>query len=719
MFKSLDDETSTPVFNATKVDPNPKCMGCLNYDNTRSFCLVATFPTQCGDGSTPKTGFSPIVSSVVPASSGKDDNVQVLGDEGYIALSEADSAFREEDPSGLKKSLSLTKAASGTHGGYLISPRRKGGQTLTYRAKGSNTVQTVGVYPTDRQNIGAAVLHSKKVAKGAFRQYQPMSTAESTHMKNIIADARARSASGASKPTGNQTVSHRAGAKPAAPSQNPVKPKRSFLQRVSGAVRAAAAEFKRSMSCPKCKEAMDVRGRLWKCGCGYSKAMKSPKLMLDVKKASLKNVVAYSSKKVAKKYGGPSIAKASDRAWAIATAAWSKVAPEKRKPFTADAMARHEAIGEHVNPNKYARRAPREFMEHIMVKSGSFVSEFGPDAAAEMMRCWSELQKATPSLMAQVRQKQMENHHPDVNKIARKHGGGKVFSHEALATAVKVKPDVLAKMAHGCAHAHDFVKQFRATHKDKAKHLTDGQLKSAYHSTGLMHSMSKENTMSKKLAKGETPLLEGDLDLIKAHVGKKRSIIGHTSSGKPVHSDSKGGEAFNREEHEEACEMHQELASRLGDVAWGYGGYSRGKLPPTAMKYVKGMAEHHTKLASKHRNTANHLRSKEPNNGYPVMAEQPEMFTKKSIDVSDEGIAKAMMEGGGAGSITEGGVARFPLNVSPREDIRNGRVLGLPITGVKVELHEAPAPKKEREPEKQQPTVGGVAGADHLGRYVS
>lgn len=42
-----------------RVDPNPKCNGCLHYDQNMGACEIGMVPTVCGDGTYPEIGYAP------------------------------------------------------------------------------------------------------------------------------------------------------------------------------------------------------------------------------------------------------------------------------------------------------------------------------------------------------------------------------------------------------------------------------------------------------------------------------------------------------------------------------------------------------------------------------------------------------------------------------------------------------------------------------------
>jgi hypothetical protein len=103
-------------------------------------------------------------------------------------------------------------------------------------------------------------------------------------------------------------------------------------------------------------------------------------------------------------------------------------------------------------------------------------------------------------VLAAVRKRQMATPSPESKQKAAQAGGGKVFSHTSLAQHAGVKPEAIADLAHGSQHVHDFHQKVRQQFGDKVKHLTSRQIRSAYHSTGLMHSMPSENDMEKALS---------------------------------------------------------------------------------------------------------------------------------------------------------------------------------------------------------------------------
>lgn len=679
------DEETTGIGGqyATVVESNPKCMGCLHYAHNRAHCTVALFPASCGDGSSPETSYAPLVpnedayqewrakrglqhnaprSTVVAAvpEEGAEFVVQVLGDEGHMQLSEkAGNLMKAKSDPECMKCGSLMKGSTCSKCRYK-SLRH----TVAFDSK------------KQAERVGGPV--SKGGGKISWSAIQA-----------------------ASKRTGSGMPGH--------------KYKGSAMEKLRGDAK------------PKTKKT-----------------------------------------------------KKSDP-WAIIDAAYAKLSDVKKAQYD-----RHN------------------FMVRLIKKGGrSLVEEFGHGLAGYLFKARHEVRKAaavalapkTPAghspVLAAVRRKQMANPTPAANLKASQAGGGKVFGHAKLAEHLGVKPEGIAEMAHGSSHSHEFVQKIRKQGGDKVKNLTDGQLRSAYHSTGLMHSMTK-----KSLANFTT----SDLDLIKAHKAGKRHVIGHTTSGKPVHSDGHEAESLHGEEHNEACELHGDIGGKLSRVASQYGSMSGdGKLNHAARKYVQGLADHHNKLADRHRathykhtseqnklsNMAVGISSAEPfgksedfekalrwavgststdhhvargtrgqyhvhpakGMGYQAyhmghggdLGVHPTMSAakaachrhnarvkksdgKKPVGVSlsnspsDADIAKAMMAGGGAGSLVKGGMVSSPLNVGARESLRQTMDLGLQASGEKVEVKDAPI-AKEPEPKFAQ-TVGGVLSAAwDLGNY--
>lgn len=157
---------------------------------------------------------------------------------------------------------------------------------------------------------------------------------------------------------------------------------------------------------------------------------------------------------------------------------------------------------------------PMAFTERLVRKGGrSLVEEFGQGLGGYLYKTRHEVRKgAAPKVIRlgagpvakpkpppghspvldAVRRRQMATPDAASQSKARAAGGGKVFSHSSLAQHAGVKPEAIADLAHGSQHVQDFHNKVRAQFGDKVKHLTSGQIKSAYHSTGLTHSMADE-----------------------------------------------------------------------------------------------------------------------------------------------------------------------------------------------------------------------------------
>jgi hypothetical protein len=108
----------------------------------------------------------------------------------------------------------------------------------------------------------------------------------------------------------------------------------------------------------------------------------------------------------------------------------------------------------------------------------------------------AKVNPAKSPLLHEVRRRHMQNPSSASQYKAAQAAGGKVFSHKALAAHVGMKPEHIADLAHASDHVHDFHNKVRAEFGDKAKNLTSGQIRSAYHSTGLMHSL-RNNDLGK------------------------------------------------------------------------------------------------------------------------------------------------------------------------------------------------------------------------------
>jgi len=347
----------------------------------------------------------------------------------------------------------------------------------------------------------------------------------------------------------------------------------------------------------------------------------------------------------------------------------------------------------------------------------------------------AKVNPAKSPILHEVRRRHMQNPSSASQYKAAQAGGGKVFSHKHLAAHVGMKPEHIADLAHASDHVHDFHNKVRAEFGDKAKNLTSGQIRSAYHSTGLMHSMNPDvskglkwaphpqsggvkarapggghfhvhlhGTQSKvglfhkpKLAgmmhigdfesaghakaaaeshglSSKKALTTMDLDLIKAHKSGKRCVVGHTSSGKPIHSDAHGAEGYTEDEHREAEEIHRDIGERLSDAAHGVTSYGpRGKLPHAARKYLGDIAQKHNLLGRRHGKTAmDHSSARYAKERSATGVLEPQAFLSdaaKSLAVSlsnnptDADIAKAIEAGGGGEALVESMEVRAPMNV--------------------------------------------------------
>lgn len=858
----------------TVVAPNPKCMGCLHYDNTRSHCLVALAPASCGDGSKPETGYAPMVPdeeayqewrakrglahnaprgtvSIGEDGSGSkgpvggpqgapDFVVQVLGDEGHVQLS--------EEPGDLSKGVKAGQSivAQVKHPKQSISvvrePRRMG--AVFHVMSGSRKV-SMGHHSKDsavaaaqshlvkKHGAGGTVHHFGKsvdVQKGGTEKCMKCGYA----MKGVGADCKkckykslrntvAFDSNSQADRVGGPVNKGEKRSSPGWPGNKlawkrnamsgPKKPKQVMPpgQRMGRIARkpgqkVSTKQLKYPTNLGKAKKPQFGHGHFDYIGVGDTHVVVNEakgkhhkghkEKMKRVAEALGKGITWGAIKRTAKrtgpgmpgyKYSGsatekvvgkvvhaPGLSAAQKKKneaslkrmtkmpkklykagdpWAIATAAWQKVSPGKKAKYTKQAMARHRKAGEDVHASKYAKRAPREFMERLAKKGGgSLIEEFGqglggflykarhdllkaalaampklkapgmkqgyayeheeqktvhtpapapasnlkrevqgqPQATEQAKNAWSpgqhvmgaKVNPQTSPVLHAVRTRQMKNPSPASQAKARQAGGGKVFSHSSLAQHAGVKPENIADLAHASQHVHDFHNKVRKEFGDKVKHLTSAQIRSAYHSTGLEHSLTI-----------------ADLDLIKAHKAGKRHVVGHTSTGKPIHSDGHMAEGLKGEEHSEAGELHESISQRLSDAAFGHTfGGGRGKLPAAAHKYLMGLSDHHRELARRHR-------ASYPEGSMLTPIAPAEPFGKSlPNNPTDAEIAKAMMSGGGAGALISSGHLNAPMNFGVDT---SSTTYGLPAVVEKVELQEEP----KKEAPRRAPIVGGVLSA--------
>lgn len=811
----------------TVVAPNPKCMGCLHYDNTRSHCMVALAPASCGDGSKPEAGYAPMVPSEEayqewrakrglahnaprggPVSVGADGSgakgpvggpqgapdfvVQVLGDEGHVQLSEEPGDLSK----GSKGQSKLSRQGYGVHqvgSRYLtthVPPGQRSGK-FTGPAEGFKTAREAIKFnkQSSRQPMGKSGDTEKCMKCGNAMKavgsdcskckYKSLrntvafdSTSQADRVGGPVNKAGGKISWGAIKRQAKQSKGygmpgHKYGGSATEKLHEGKKPKSyaQHLKRMKQRSLTASAEYRPATGKVR-------KGSIHAMAAGYAKVGKvvhAPGLSAAQKKkneASLNRMTKMprsSSFKTkvranAKNYFTPSGIKLKVRKadpWAIATAAWQKVSDGKKAQYVKRAMARHRKAGEDVHASKYANRAPREFMERLASKSGgSLIEEFGHGLGGYLYKARHDIRKAVTTAMpklkapgmkqgyagedhdktAHLNVKPIDTHNPkrgagpqateqsktpewkpgqtvtgakvDPNKSpvlhavrsrqmknpsavsqlkARQAGGGKIFSHSSLAEHAGVKPEQIADLAHASNHVHEFHNKVRQEFGDKVKHLTSAQIRSAYHSTGLEHSLTI-----------------ADLDLIKAHKHGKRHCLGHTTSGKPIHSDGHMAESLQGEEHEEAAEVHGDIASKLQKIANPWGSMSGdSKLGHASRKYVQQLAEHHQKLSSRHRETANkHRMEKNKLTGLVDLSPMP--FGKSAP--TDAEVAKAMMAGGGAGALVGSGYVNAPLNLGVNTSSLD---YGLQTRAELVEVKEEAKP----EPKRRTPIVGGVLSA--------
>jgi hypothetical protein len=672
-----EDETTGGGRYARAVEPNVKCLGCLHYDNRLGYCLVALVPTSCGDGSKPETGYAPLVPNAMAHQEWRQKR-------GLPFNAPAPMAADQGNETGVAK---FETKILGDEGYVELSLRND-----LFKDMGLHDTLG-GFHAALKMHKPGSAMHTRLLASHAnhaplIGQLQRMGEAGSKVIRamNHAANSKANAGLGV-------------GARVMARSLN-AKEQKPDLCKCGGKL---------------------VKGACSKCG-----------------QKSLRTTVAFDGPN---KVNGPVM----KSKWAIASAAWQKVSGAQKAKYVHAAMARHKKAGESIKPGKYAKRAPREFMERITHKSfaPSLVEEFGHSLGAHLYKARRLIQKAalamrsSPSqaagpspILAAVRKRQMDNPTPESQAKARQAGGGKTFKHTALAEAAGVKPEAIADMAHQAHHVHEFYEQVRQKFGDKVKHLTSGQIRSAYHSTGLMHSMVPENDMQKALDFGTS-----NQDHAQAHAPHGIYKIHAASGTHAVQFHPKGGGSPKTlgqshggsrvQSFYEAVKMANAHASRHAkkfgkseDVEKGRIALRSGMPNTFGTRGGPGPSEH--RPVGKHQCP----RCKRPlGRGYSCgkcndatgkmhMAVPVKKSLGATNNPTDADVAKAMMAAGGAGLLSVSGMVNAPLNVSLSQEARATVHAGLPDYGELVEfVDDGQQSAPEVPAQKSTPTVGGVLSA--------
>lgn len=257
-----------------------------------------------------------------------------------------------------------------------------------------------------------------------------------------------------------------------------------------------------------------------------------------------------------------------------------------------------------------------------------------PKATAAVQAVKTRMMSAAPNEVAHGKAKQA--------------GGGKVFHSSKLAATAGVPHDTIKQHAVESQHSGHFVQHVRSTYGEKVKHLTDGQIRSAYHSMNLQHSIR--------------PNLAKALGVAKSHAAKKVTTVGHTTTGKPIHSNGHGADSYSEDDHRDAGEVHHDLAERMRNAA--HGGTYKGTAHHAARKYLMACADHHSNIGSAHNRKASEM----ANARYEKMRAKD--ATNKgfgfSANPSDAEIAKAIMATGG--QLSAGAMLQAPVNIKTLPD---------------------------------------------------
>jgi hypothetical protein len=699
---------------ATIVDPNPKCNSCLHYNVNRSLCMMALVPTSCGDGSKPETGFAPLVpnatayqewrakrglqhnaprgtvaadglrsaSGAKPPVAGPgespDFEVQVLGDEGHMELS-----LSHPD---LRKGGKLAAAGYQVH---VVGSPKSGGVHLTHIPPGKKQGSFLG--PKEGfPSVKHAVKFAKQHMAGAHK-----SMSEDSAEKCMKCGA----------PWGKGSSCMKCGTALKKPNAFDLKKQ---AARVGGPVSkglswsAITRTAKRSggYGMPGHKYGGSATQRLTenikklkkqKASAVKTKVRKGWKLgdagVMGGKPGSRIRAKPMSTPRTFVKPGGKPRTAAGKTWRKMATTLKTKVhkAATMPMPKLKNPAMKQGYAGEDVDQTKHMNIKPID--THNPKRQAAGVAQ-----APKQDTSWApgktvvgaKVDTNRSPMLHAIRRRQMENPQPEAKYKAAQAGGGKVFSHAALAQHVGMKPEHIADLAHASQHVHDFHAKVRKEFGDKVKNLTSGQIRSAYHSTGLMHALTS-----------------ADLTLIKSHKMKRRCCIGHTTSGKPIHSDAHGWEAYDEDDHRDASETHLGIAARMSSAVDG-GAYG---LSPAGKRYMRDLADHHRHLGSKHGRTADDSMNKRIRDR-PAEIKQVEPFGKSvqlRNDPSDADIAKALASGG-AGSLVEGGMVNAPVLYNVPAHLRGMQLDSrLPGTGTAVLLTEEVEKK-----EAPKPMVGGV-----------
>lgn len=636
-----EDETTGAGTYATIVKPNAKCSSCLHYDANRTACMQALYPTSCGDGSKPETGYAPSIAD--PAINAAKKVVDGMKVSAPVAMIDAGSSNGNDDTSAAG---ALQMLGDEVFNAAMHRNTRNGKEMLQKAVRALNTVwkslpeharqpysnQTEFI---DRIQKGGLVEEFGKEAAGAMYRCRRLIEKALPGM----AYARAR-----------KEVYH----------ANAAKTKLPTNAGISHEHMAAAAIGNRA--------AADAHVAKWKAAgspnvrAKHGAAVAKPtnlqlvhgadeggdKTKTSVKPASLKegtvaakpSNVSGSSKKpgmfstAKKKLGGlltrvgtklaASMDPASD-VYAKATAAWQKVSPDKKRTYVKQAMARHHKAGEKVKAAKYEKRAPREFVQRIIGKSQSFVNEFGTEAAGEMLVARREIRDVL------VKAKDYQRHTKSGKLVWVRgngvHGLGGVRRHTGRT------PDQAAESPHGTYMIHGKMMKFVPHEESDGVKLPTSQYQSVSHAKEIAQRHADKHSASDEAKKSIN-----EVTLVKSFIVGKTKAIGLTASGKKIHTGESGFTGWTEDDHRDAGDVLEVLANKLRQSKWA----SETQANPALRKVFNDAADRYAKLRDRHYASA---RTKAKPLALTTVPDAAPF--EKALNLrTDEGLAKAIAENG-------------------------------------------------------------------------
>lgn len=635
-YKGGDDDTSTPGQMAQTVRANPKCLGCYHYDQIagkrHGLCTKGLLPKKCGDGSDPEAGYAPLVPDqaayndwkakrgqrytapratvVVPSEiRAPAFHVEVLGDSD-LALSQRVS--REEAEQLIKAELAQLREGSRLHKAVLRAALRKGFFSPARKTPSYHAAEPAFVkQPAAPKPAAAAPAPKPSASTAGSKHFAPIPTLKTNKYKTV-GYSSPKQPTRAKTPTPSEPF-HNMGGKASSGEGTKAGRVRSVAgpaQSGGGTVagRRPNANTEHTISDTAATVARP-RDDMRTVRTGAPKGMAKPKS--DYRTAPSRRSL-----------GGNRNTQYRPGGWNSSNLA--RDSRDKKEPGM-DTMIRRNIMGKGYSSDEIkqimASATPGSRIYKALQAKVSTASIEGKPAKG------AQASTHSPT-MRKVREQQTQNPHPDAKSKSREANGGTVFHFSKLASSAGVQKQDVLTTAINSHHSQHFIDQMRHTHGEKIKGLSDNQLRSAYHSTGirkglplgmkrymnadqalaehiatngLLTGREHERSLASRAQARQPPTFIESASLTKSLIDHhKDDVIGHTGTGKPVKVDGKYHGGFTEEEHEDAADLHNSIADKMDRMVSPWNSDGGKTLGPAARRHLAKKGQHHRQMAQGH-----------------------------------------------------------------------------------------------------------------------